>query len=66
MRERARHAVRVLGAAAWHGAVKGGRCQATWIREFKVPWREADSPNHHDDVVDSDQQVVNDLVAMWP
>ena len=36
-----------------------GRCKATWKREFKLPWREAVSPNHHDDVVDSDQQVVD-------
>ena len=25
------------------------------VREFKLPWREAGSPNHHDDIVDSDQ-----------
>jgi len=25
------------------------RCEATWKREFKLPWREAGSPNHHDD-----------------
>jgi len=24
-------------------------------REFKLPWREAGPPNHHDDRVDSDQ-----------
>ena len=24
-------------------------------REFKLPWREASPPNHHDDTVDSDQ-----------
>ena len=36
-----------------------GRCTATWKREFKLPWREAGPPNHHDDKVDSDQQVVN-------
>jgi len=24
-------------------------------RLFKLPWREADPPNHHDDKVDSDQ-----------
>ena len=32
-----------------------GRCKATWKREFKLPWREAGPPNHHDDKVDSDQ-----------
>jgi len=29
--------------------------QSTWKREFKLPWREAGPPNHHDDKVDSDQ-----------
>ena len=29
--------------------------KATWKREFKLPWREAAPPNHHDDKVDSDQ-----------
>ena len=24
-------------------------------REFKLPWREAGPPNHHDDKVDADQ-----------
>ena len=24
-------------------------------REFKIPWREAGPPDHHDDEVDSDQ-----------
>jgi len=28
---------------------------ATWKMEFKIPWRQADPPNHHDDRVDSDQ-----------
>jgi len=32
-----------------------GRCKATWKRGFKLPWREADPPNHQDDQVDSDQ-----------
>ena len=35
------------------------RCKATWKREFKLPWREAGPPYHHDDQVDSDQKVVN-------
>ena len=26
-----------------------------WKREFKLPWREAGPPNHHDDKVDSGQ-----------
>ena len=32
-----------------------GRGGGTWKREFKLPWREAGPPNHHDDKVDSDQ-----------
>ena len=31
-----------------------GKCKAAWKREFKLPWREAGPPNHHDDKVDSD------------
>jgi len=27
----------------------------SWKREFKLPWREAGPPHHHDDEVDSDQ-----------
>jgi len=38
--------------------------QATWKREFKLPWREAVPPNHHDDKVDSDQQVVNKELSL--
>ena len=34
--------------------VQEGGCKATWKREFKLPWREAGPPNHHDDKVDSD------------
>ena len=30
-----------------------------WKGAFKLPWREAGPPNHHDDKVDSDQPVVN-------
>ena len=33
----------------------GGRCKATWKRDSKLPWREASSLDHHDDIVDSDQ-----------
>ena len=40
---------------------------ATWKREFKLPWREAGPPNHHDDKVDSDQQVDNkDSLETFP
>ena len=35
--------------------VAAGRCKVTWEREFKLPWREAGPPNHHDDKVDSDE-----------
>ena len=37
------------------------------IREgkgFKVPWREAASPNHQDDMEDSDQQVVSKELSL--
>ena len=37
------------------GLAQEGICKATWKREFKLPWREAAPPNHHDDKVDSDQ-----------
>ena len=43
----------------------GGRCKATWNMEFKLPWREAGPPNHHDDKVDSDQEVVNKELSLW-
>jgi len=36
--------------------VQEGRCKATWKRKFKIPWREAGPPNHHDDRVDSDRE----------
>ena len=43
-------ALHVLQAQiAWEG-----RCKATWKREFKLLWRDADSPNHQDDKVDMD------------
>jgi len=42
-----------------------GRCKATWKREFKLPWREACPPNHHDDQVDSDRWVVNKEVSLY-
>ena len=41
-----------------------GRCKATWTREFEIPLREAGPPNHHDDKVDSDQQVVNEELSL--
>ena len=31
-----------------------------------LPWREAGTPNHHDDQVDSDQWVVNkEISLLW-
>ena len=30
-----------------------------------LPWREAGTPNHLDDKVDSDQQVVNNELSLW-
>jgi len=32
-----------------------GRCKASWKRGFKLPWREAGPPSHHDKKVDSDK-----------
>ena len=46
------------------GASGVGRCTATWKREFRLPWRKAGPPNHHDDKVDSDQQVVNKELSL--
>ena len=42
-----------------------GRCKATWKREFKLPWREPGLLNHHDNIVDSDQKVVNKELSLW-
>ena len=42
-----------------------GRYKATWKREFKLPWREAGPPNHHDDEVDPDQKLVNKAFSLW-
>jgi hypothetical protein len=39
--------------------------KATWKKEVKLPWREVCSPNHHDDIVDSDQQVVNKELSIF-
>ena len=36
-----------------------------WKREFKLPWREAGPPDHHNDKVDSDQYVVNNELSLW-
>ena len=40
-----------------------GRCKVTEKRGFKLLWREAGRPNHHDDKVDSDQEVVNEELS---
>ena len=42
-----------------YGVELEGRCRATKKKEFKLPWREAGPPNHLNDAVNSDQQVVN-------
>ena len=34
------------------------------LQGFKLPWREAGPPNHHDDKVDSDQYVVNKELSL--
>ena len=46
---------RVRGAPGGWWAVAGAGKLVTWKGEFKLPWREAGPPNHHDDQVDSDQ-----------
>ena len=38
--------------------------EATWEREFQLPWREAGPPNHLDDKVDSDQYVINKELSL--
>jgi len=39
----------------WHGVVFRRKVDVRLPgREFKLPWREAGPPNHHDDNVDSD------------
>ena len=48
------HSEVVLLRPPCEGAQEGS-CKATWKREFKLPWREAGPPNHHNDKVDSDQ-----------
>ena len=40
----------------------GGKFELSW--EFKLPWREANPPNHLDDQVDSDQYVVNTHLSL--
>ena len=35
--------------------LQGGRCKATWLKEFRLLWRKAGPPNHHDAKVDSEQ-----------
>ena len=32
---------------------------------IQTPWREAGPPNHHDDKVDLDQQVVNKALSLY-
>ena len=45
---------------SWIGCgVRKGRRKAARKREFNLPWREAGPPNHLDDEVDSDRQVIN-------
>jgi hypothetical protein len=40
------------------------RCTAARKREFKLPRRKAGPPNHEDDEVDSDQQIVNKELSL--
>ena len=41
------------------------RQRSFYERDFKLPWREAGPPNHHDDKVDSDQWVVNKELFLY-
>ena len=41
-----------------------GRYKATWKKKLKPPWREAGPPNHVDDKVDSDLEVVNKELSL--
>jgi len=43
----------------------GAYVHLPWKREFKLPWREAGPPYHHDDKVDSDQYVVNKELSLY-
>ena len=43
--------------------VGAGRCKATWKKGFRLPWREAASPYHHDDKFD--QKVGNKELSLW-
>jgi len=43
--------------------VEGTR-KDTWQREFKLPWREAGQPIHHDDEVDSDRKIVDKELSL--
>ena len=47
-----------------HSHTCEGRCKATWKREFELPWCETGSLHHHDDIVDSDQEVVNKELSL--
>ena len=40
------------GAMAY---VSEGGCKDTWKKEFKLPWREAGPPDHHECKADSGQ-----------
>ena len=44
--------------------VRAAHGQATWKREFKLPWREAGPLNRLDEKVDSDQWVVTKELSL--
>ena len=56
---------RNTGTSPTIGAMSGTSFRITWKKNFKLPWREAGPPNHHDDKVDSDQKVVNTFLARF-
>ena len=40
------------------------RCKAAWGMQFRITWREASPPTHHNDIVDSDQLVVKKELSL--
>jgi len=53
----------VLGGWAFSYG-RGTPVQEDCVVRLALPWREAGPPNHHDDNVDSDQQVVNKELSL--
>jgi len=47
-----------------HQLGEAGKVDARLLGKGKLPWRETGPLNHHDDKVDSDQQVVNKELSL--